>query len=70
MLIKITAITILYSFLIANCFAQGCSDAGFCTIGNSYTNEHGSVKNTIYKNEVDVVYIYGTHGKSERFYQP
>lgn len=65
---KITALILLLgSVHVAN--AQGCSDAGFCTIGNFNTHET-SEKMKRYKNEVDFSYTYGTHLKNERFYQP
>ncbi len=50
--------------------AQGCSDAGVCTIGNFYANHFAVAKKRLHKNEIDLSYTYGTHLKDERFYQP
>ena len=50
--------------------AQGCSDAGVCTIGNFNANHGDYARKPDHKNEVDLSYNYGTHGKYERFYQP
>src|SRR5438067_13706276 len=50
--------------------AQGCSDAGFCTVGHINNHEPQLVKQSMHKHEVDITYIYGTHGKDQRFYQP
>lgn len=50
--------------------AQGCSDAGFCTIGNFNAIHEEEGKQTIAKHEMDISFIYGTHGKNEKFYQP
>jgi len=50
--------------------AQGCSDAGFCTAGNFNDQHQAGALKPSYKNEIDLVYNYGTHGKNEKFYQP
>ncbi len=53
--------------------AQGCSDAGFCTAGNFSAHDidaNGTTKKSVHKNEVDISFNYGTHGKNEVFYQP
>lgn len=49
--------------------AQGCSDAGFCTAGNF--NAHTTATKAVTpKNEIDISFNYGTHGKNEVFCQP
>jgi hypothetical protein len=60
-------------FLLASVnhlFSQGCSDAGFCTIGD-FNSQHKSAESvTFHKNEIDISFTYATHGKNEKFYQP
>ena len=73
MLLKTISFFILFlsiTFLQQSLFAQGCSDAGFCTIGNFNAIHEEAGKQTIAKHEMDISFIYGTHGKSEKFYQP
>ena len=50
--------------------AQGCSDAGICTIGDFYAQRIAGAKQTFAKNEIDLAFTYGTHGQFERFSQP
>ena len=57
-------------FFALNTFAQGCSDAGVCSIGNFNAGHTGYTRKPDHKNEISLSYIYGTHGKYERFYQP
>ena len=67
-MILFTGITL---FAGIHLLAQGCSDAGICTIGN-FNNYHGeqvSGKQTSHQ-EVDLSYTYATHLANERFYQP
>lgn len=50
-------ITLLLFFLTAhNIHAQGCSDAGFCSVGNTFKDVTSDVKNTI---EIGTVYGVG-----------
>lgn len=69
MIIRILAVTFCFTLSINFVWGQGCSDAGFCTIGNHANLPEFTTKPT-HKNEIDIVYIYGTHGRNERFYQP
>lgn len=48
--------------------AQGCSDAGVCTIGN-FNNPVDTLRKTR-RQEIDFVYTSATHGKNERYYSP
>ena len=52
-------------------YAQGCSDAGICTIGN-FNTLHGENTSSMnkYRNEIDISYTYATHLANERFSQP
>lgn len=50
--------------------AQGCSDAGVCTIGDYYARLLEANKKSVSKQEIELAYTYGTHLKYERFYQP
>lgn len=50
--------------------AQGCSDAGVCTIGDFYAQRIADAKKNVKRNEIDLSFTYGTHGKFENFYQP
>ena len=50
--------------------AQGCSDAGVCTIGDFYAHQIAATKKALPKNEIDLSFTYGTHGQYEKFYQP
>ena len=59
-----------FIFLHQTVLAQGCSDAGFCTIGNFNAIHQQAGEQILQKNEIDISFIYGTHGKSEKFYQP
>lgn len=70
MMIKKIAAIIVFIFIANTGFAQGCSDAGFCTIGGVHKSETEFKKQTTNKNEIDIAYIYSTHGKKERFHQP
>ena len=58
---------VLFTKLVA---AQGCSDAGFCTIGNFNQTDPVSGEHRMHKHAIDMLFIYGAHGKNERFYQP
>jgi hypothetical protein len=50
--------------------AQGCSDAGICTIGN-YGDEYTKAsEKPVIKHEFDLLLTFATHGKQERFFQP
>jgi hypothetical protein len=51
-------------------FSQGCSDAGFCTIGDFNSQHKSAASGTFHKNEIDIAFTYGTHGKNEKYYQP
>ena len=66
---KIISIALL-SFCCNTVIAQGCSDAGVCTIGDFYAKRIAEGEKAIPKNEIDFSFTYGTHGKFERFYQP
>lgn len=73
MLLKTILVFILvssFTFLQQSVLAQGCSDAGFCTIGNFNAIHQQAGKQIMQKNEIDILFIYGTHGKNEKFYQP
>ena len=48
--------------------SQGCSDAGFCTIGGF--NQHTEPDKLKYKNEIGLSYTYSTHLKKEIFSVP
>ena len=62
---------VLIIIAAAHASAQGCSDAGFCTAGNFHALKEGSATTRLTrKNEVDLSFYYGTHGKSEKFFQP
>ena len=67
---KIILSLFLLSFSSYFVNAQGCSDAGVCTIGNFYANHPGASRKALHKNEIDLSYTYGTHLSNERFYQP
>jgi hypothetical protein len=54
--IKNTALFFLFFFGISNSQAQGCSDAGFCSMGNGFKNQEESIKNNL---EVGLVYGIG-----------
>lgn len=69
MLLKKLAVAGILSLLQNALLAQGCSDAGFCTIGNFNAIHNKSDKYTGYKNEADLSYIIATHSKYERFHQ-
>ena len=63
---------LLLVFVLTYCFmkvsmAQGCSDAGFCTLSGFHGNAELEKQ---FKNELTVSYTYSTHLKNERFYQP
>jgi|GEM_PF-5989684 len=60
----------MLSFCANTILAQGCSDAGVCTIGDFYAQRIAAAKKAIPKNELDILFTYGTHGRYERFYQP
>jgi hypothetical protein len=61
--IKNIAIAFLLFFTITNSQAQGCSDAGFCSMGNGFKNQEESIKNNL---EVGVVYGVGDkYGKEQ-----
>jgi hypothetical protein len=53
---KNTALFFLFFFCIAYTYAQGCSDAGFCSMGNGFKNHEESIKNNL---EVGLVYGVG-----------
>lgn len=52
---KIVFITTLFVFSLSKIYAQGCSDAGFCTLSNNIKNDSLSVE----KNSLEVGYIFG-----------
>jgi hypothetical protein len=52
---KIVLIIVLSVIVLSQTFAQGCSDAGVCTISNSHNNDSIYLK----KNLVEVGYIFG-----------
>ena len=66
---KSVFISILSCFAQAT-MAQGCSDAGVCTIGDFYAKRIEDAKKAVRKNEIDLSFNYGAHGSQERFYQP
>ena len=67
---KILLSILLLSLSINIAGAQGCSDAGVCTIGDFYAQRIVDAKKKVPKNEIDLSFTYGTHGKNEKFYQP
>ncbi len=69
MIKKIIGLSLL-SFYTHTAMAQGCSDAGVCTIGDFYAHQIAAAKKAFLKNELDIAFTYGTHGQYERFYQP
>ncbi len=64
------ALFLMFFCMVTAGYSQGCSDAGFCTIGNFNDDTVGIRSNKFFKNEIDLSFIYGTHGKYQRFYQP
>lgn len=52
------AFLLLISINCSNSFAQGCSDAGFCSVGNGFKGHDANLKNS-----VDVGVIYGLAGE-------
>jgi hypothetical protein len=54
--IKNTVLLFLLFFGISNSQAQGCSDAGFCSMGNGFKNQEEYIKNNL---EVGLVYGVG-----------
>jgi hypothetical protein len=52
--IKIVVLLLISSLFFSNGYAQGCSDAGFCSVGNAFKNADSEVKNSI-----DLGAVYG-----------
>ena len=71
MMTKALIISTLLMISIATTYAQGCSDAGICTIGN-FNALHGENPSAMYmhRQEIDISYTYATHLANERFSQP
>lgn len=67
---KIILCSLALSLFANGIMAQGCSDAGVCTIGDFYAQRIADAKKKALKNEIDLSFTYGTHGKFENFYQP
>ncbi|MEP6676365.1 MAG: hypothetical protein ABJA78_14470 [Ferruginibacter sp.] len=67
MRIQILLITLLLLIFSGSAAAQGCSDAGFCSL-SAFHSSQPAKKQT--KNELLLSYTYSTHLKNERFYQP
>ncbi|HMC98564.1 MAG TPA: hypothetical protein VKH37_00375 [Ferruginibacter sp.] len=65
---KMIGLTIVLCFLACSVHAQGCSDAGVCTIGDFYAQKAAHSRKYP-KHEVDYQIVYATHGDYERFYQ-
>ncbi len=61
---------VLTNFFAIYTNAQGCSDAGVCTIGDFHNRNSTVTKKGYHKNELDLVYTVSSHGKNEKFYQP
>ncbi len=67
---KIIALIAALIFIQSVAAAQGCSDAGICTVG-SYGDAHPQTAGKpVTKHELDLLLTYATHGKTERFFQP
>jgi hypothetical protein len=61
---------LVLSLNVHTVMAQGCSDAGVCTIGDRYNHPPNYARAVNYKHELDISFTYATHGRNERFYQP
>ena len=52
--LKFLLLSLFISINFTNSFAQGCSDAGFCSVGNGFNGHEVSMKNN-----VDIGVVYG-----------
>lgn len=66
---NVAALILLFAVVISSkIYAQGCSDAGFCTIGN--IKPHGSVLQNVKKQKLAVVLANGTGDESVYVFTP
>jgi hypothetical protein len=61
----VAAISMAPSFV----FSQGCSDAGFCTVGNFHaaSSAVSELQKRSAKNQIDFSFQYATHGANEKY---